>query len=82
MITLDQAKKLAQGQITYHATQRNADGTPARWKVTSVKTWVRQPERVEVRLRYGLYTHDFATQDDLHLICLTPDEALASKPTE
>jgi hypothetical protein len=33
MITLEQAKQLTQGTILYHAINRNADGTPQRWRV-------------------------------------------------
>jgi len=73
MITLEQAKALRPGvDYVNQPTQHNADGTPRRWKVTSVKTWKskRNAHRVCVGLKYGLYTHDYLTEDDLHLVNL------------
>lgn len=54
-ITLEQAKGLPQGTILHHRFCKNADGTPERWVVTSVKTWKRRPEMVEVKVKRGLY---------------------------
>jgi len=65
MITLKEAKALKQGQTIYHAYKTNADGTAMRAKVTSVKTWKRDPERVEVRVKHGL--RDFAKFDETEL---------------
>ena len=46
-ITLEQAKALKRGDTLYHVTNRNADGSPQRWKVNGmVRTWVRSPGRV------------------------------------
>ncbi len=62
------AKKLKQGDMVYHTEKKNADNTPMRARVTSVKTWERSPSRIEVRVKHGLY--DFATFDEteIHLI--------------
>jgi hypothetical protein len=47
MITLEQAKNLKYGQVLYHCTNRNADGTPQRWRVNGKpQTWKRSPEIV------------------------------------
>ena len=49
MITLKQAKDLRVGEILHHTMNKNADGTPQRWRVNGqVKTWKRSPDRVEV----------------------------------
>jgi hypothetical protein len=57
-ITLEEAKKLKPGTVLNHSNaEKNADGTPARFKVTSVKTWKRNPDRIEVHLKRGLYEH-------------------------
>lgn len=78
MITLEQAKQLRPGQTLYHTTQRNADGSPQRWKVNGQpKTWKRSPERVEIPVKHGLYAYDYVTQDYLAVVCLTEDEARA-----
>jgi len=76
MITLDQAKTLQRGTILYHVTHRNVDGTPQRWRVTGKPlTWKRMPNKVEIPLMYGLYSHDRLTEYDLHLVCLKEEEA-------
>lgn len=78
MITLEQAKSLYKGQVLHHVHNRNADGTPQRWRVNgAVKTWKRDPNRIRVPLKYGLYGYDYLTQDDLDLVCLTAEDALA-----
>ena len=79
MITLEQAKQLKHGQILYHVTNRNSDKTPQRWRVNGmVKTWKRNPDKVQVPLKYGLYGYDYLTENDLYLVCLTEQEALQS----
>lgn len=76
MITLEQAKKLNYRDVLYHTINRNADGTPQRWRVNgAVKTWKRSPERVQVPLKHGLYDYDYLTEDELHLVCLDEEEA-------
>lgn len=66
-LTIEQAKLLKPGTILNHSDARpNADGTPARYKVTSVKTWKRDAGRIEIRVQHGLHEHyrwDKATFD-------------------
>ncbi len=88
MITLDQAKELQHGTILYHARNRNADGTPQRWKVNGkVKVWKRSPDKVEVPLKHGLRDHGYLLSlpnrdgthvSNLNTMCLTEDEAIDS----
>jgi len=55
-LTIEQAKLLKPGTILNHSQARNnADGTPARFKVTRVKTWKRNVGRVEIHVQRGLY---------------------------
>jgi hypothetical protein len=71
MITLQQAKNLKPGDLLHHCKNKNADGTPQRWKVNGmVKTWKRSPERVRVPLKHGLYDYDYLTEADLNLVNL------------
>ncbi len=71
MITLDQAKNLRPGQVIYHTIHKNAKGGPERWKVNGKpRTWKRQPWRVEVPVKYGLYSYDKITENDLDLVDL------------
>ena len=72
MVTLEQAKNLKHGQILYHVSQKNADGTPQRWRVNGLpKTWKRSPNRVSVPLKHGLYDYEYLTEDSLSLVNLT-----------
>lgn len=56
-LTLAQAKSLKHGDTLYARYATNADGTPSRAKVTSVKTWKTRPNEVLVGWKHGLYTY-------------------------
>ena len=72
-ITLEQAKSLKYGDILHHEVNKNADGTPQRWRVNGkVKRWKRSPDRIQVPLKYGLYGYGYLTEDDLDLVNLEP----------
>jgi hypothetical protein len=76
-ITLEQAKNLTWRDTLYHVKNRNADGTPQRWRVNGkVKTWKRSPERVQVPVKHGLRTFDYITETCLHLVELDEEKAL------
>lgn len=76
-ITVTQAKNLRHGTILYHKINRNADGTPQRWRVTGKpKTWKRTPGRVEVPVKHGLYNNDKLTEKELHLVFLKEKDAM------
>jgi len=78
MITLEQAKALTHRDILYHVHNRNANGTSQRWRVNGkVKTWKRTPDRIEIPVKHGLRNYDYLTEDGLHSVCLTEEEALA-----
>jgi len=71
-MTLAEAKGLAYGQIVYHKFNKNADGTPQRWKVNGqVKTWKRDESRVQVPVKHGLYTFDHIEEGMLSFLSLT-----------
>ena len=69
-MTLDQAKALATGSHVHHVTKKNADRTPMRAKVLSVKTWKRSPDRVLVSLKHGL--RDYAKFDESEISLINP----------
>lgn len=78
MITLEQAKNLYCGQILYHVKDRDSRGNPTKWRTSGMpKTWKRSPEKVRVPIMHGLYDHDYLTEHELGLLCLTEEEALA-----
>ena len=72
MITLEQAKSLKPGDILYHVKNKNADGSAQRWKVNGIpKTWKTRPLEVRVPLKHGMYTFDYITEKDLHIVSLS-----------
>ena len=77
MITKEDALKLHHGQTLYCKYDRNADGTPWRWRVNGkVKTWKTRPAHFEVPIKRGLYSYGYLTHNTDHL-CLTEEEAMA-----
>jgi hypothetical protein len=69
-MTLEQAKRLAAGSYVHHVTKKNADGTPMRAKVTSVKTWKTRPDEILVNVKHGL--RDFASFSERELDQIQP----------
>ncbi len=60
-MTVEEAKLLQSGS---HALVVANDGTARRVKVNGKpRTWKRNPGRVEVPIKYGLYEHGVATDD-------------------
>ncbi len=77
MISLKKAKELQHGTTLYHVNNRNADGTPQRWRVNGkVKTWKRSPERVQVPIKHGLKSFDYLTENELELVSLSEEKAM------
>lgn len=65
-MNLEQAKQLRYGQHLVHKTRVNKSGNPLRVKVNGKpRTWKRQPEKIEVPVKYGLYEYATLNQDDL-----------------
>ena len=67
-MNIEQAKNLKQGEYIHHVSKTNADGTPMRARVTSVKTWKRSPDKVEVRYKRGLYEYGTFNERELDQI--------------
>lgn len=81
-MTLKEAKGLQIGQTLYHTIQRNADGTPERWRVNGkVKTWKRTPEAVRIPVKHGLFHYDYLTERELHLLEKSEDLAILAHNT-
>jgi len=56
-MTFNQAKKLQAGDYIHTPKYLNADNTPERYKVTSLKLWKRSPDKIRIRAKRGLYEH-------------------------
>jgi hypothetical protein len=68
-MTLSEAKKLHYGQTIYHKTHKNKDGTAQRWRVSGkIQTWKKDPKRIRIPVKHGLYSHDAITANELHLL--------------
>jgi len=76
-ITLEEAKALQYGDILYHASNRNADGSPQRWKVNGrPRTWKTRPNEVRIPIKHGLRHYDYLEEDSLGLVYLNEEDAL------
>jgi hypothetical protein len=65
MITKDIAMKLTHGTILHHVTEKNADGTPVRVRITGqCKTWKTRPNDFRIPWKYGLYCYGYVDQDN------------------
>ena len=73
-MTLQEAKSLKGGDIVHHVWLKNADGTPMRAKVLSVKTWKTRPNEVLVSVKHGLW--DFAKFREYELDLLRAGDGL------
>jgi len=68
-LTVKQAKELRHGDVLYHRTYRNSDGTAQRWRVSGKPhTWKRDPKRVEVPVKHGMYDNDRLDEHSVHLV--------------
>ena len=68
-LTLEDAKRLRVGQALYHLSNRNADGTPQKWRVNAkVRTWMRQPEKIRINVKSGNALNDVLTEDTLKYV--------------
>ena len=80
-LTFAEALQLKSGTTLYHVSHRNADGSAQRWRVNGkVKTWKRDPSRLQIPVKNGLKNCDYLTERDLNLVCLKQEDAL--DPTE
>jgi hypothetical protein len=66
-ITLEQAKQLTYGDIIYSNRFLNASKEhPIRWRVNGqVKTWKRDPDRIQIPVKHGLYDHAYLCHGDI-----------------
>jgi len=68
MVTVEQAKSARHGDIFHMKDEKNADGTPVRWRVTGkVKTWKTRPNDFRIPVKHGLYDYGAVTHLNLHL---------------
>ena len=75
MLTLDEAKQLKPGDIL-HTSDRK------RWKVSGqVKRWKRDPDRIRVPLKHGLYAYDSINEFDFDPVTRTCDYLTKGEPS-
>jgi len=66
-ITLQQAKALQFGDLIYSNHFTGADNqTPIKWRVNGqVKRWKRDPDRIQIPVKHGLYDHAYLCHGDI-----------------
>lgn len=70
-ITLAQAKRLGGHDVVYEIGEYLSDGSPRAWRVNGMpKTWKKDPTRVEVPLKFGLYAFGRLTESNLKYFTL------------
>jgi hypothetical protein len=67
-ITLEQAKALQFGDCIYSNQFTMADNsTPRRWRVNGqIKTWKRDPDRIQIPVKHGLYDHAYLCHGEIN----------------
>lgn len=70
-MNLQEAKSLKAGTFVFELALRTYTKRSPKWKVTSVKTWKRQPDRVEVHIKHGLYDFGYFNETQLDQWSLT-----------
>ncbi len=64
---------LTHGDILYHREDTNADGSPARWRISGkLKTWKTRPEEFRIPIKRGMRSSGYLDQHNAHW--LTMDE--------
>jgi hypothetical protein len=74
-ITIEQAKQLTYRDELHHDSIKNADGkTCARIRINGkVKLWKRNPNRIEIPYKHGLYDHGYLTENNINQFHLIDD---------
>ena len=54
----DLVSRLSYDQMLEHKTLKNADGTPQRFRITSLKTWKKDRSRLHIGLKRGMYQYE------------------------
>ena len=68
MITIEQAMSAKHGDVFHLKDEKNADGTPVRWRVMGkVKTWKSRPNEFMIPVKNGMYRHGYITEGNLNL---------------
>lgn len=71
-LTLEEVKTLQHGDIVYAIDEYNADKTHMRFRVNGkVKRWKRDPDRVQVPVKRGLYEYGYIDNGNFELFSLT-----------
>lgn len=74
-ITIEQAKQLTYGIELHHDNLKNANGKSCQvFRLNGkVKTWKRNPNRIEIPIKRGLYEYYRITEKELNQFHLSSD---------
>lgn len=80
MISVKQAKKLTYRDTIYVKNQYGSDGYRVRWRINGkVKTWKRNPDKIEIPIKHGLYDYGYLDNSNLDFFILTDRKRPARK---
>ena len=64
-MTKNEAMSLSHGWTIHHKTEKNADGSPLRCRVSGIcKTWKTRPNEFQLPVKYGLKTSFYITHEN------------------
>jgi hypothetical protein len=67
--------KFVNGRVIqeYDLTKTKHNTKPYKWRASGkCKTWKTQPERFQLPIKFGMYTHDYLTNENCHLFEVEP----------
>jgi hypothetical protein len=66
-ITIEQAKQLTYRDELHYNSIKNSNGTCARIRINGkVKLWKRNPNRIEIPYKHGLYDYGYLTENNIN----------------
>ena len=64
-MTIDELKQVKYRQSLFHTKQFDKSGSMQCWRVNGkVQTWKRNPERISVPVKHGLFDFGYITEDN------------------
>lgn len=68
---------LRNGEYVYIIGYYYANGEAAHVRINGqVKTWKREPNRIKIPFKYGIYDHGYITEDNLNKFTLVKPESI------
>ena len=83
MVTKQELIQLSSGYELHHRYDKNADGSPERWRINGVvKLWKTRPNEFKCPIKRGLKQYGYFTHNEIHHYCLTAEDVYISEVRE